>query len=61
MAGAPKANSENEKPDRKAAQKLVDVYHRTQLRALLDHVRDGFAQLDAGEIDEFELDDLVHH
>jgi hypothetical protein len=27
---------------------------------LLDHVRDGFASLDAGEIDEFELDDLIH-
>ena len=27
---------------------------------LLEHVRDGFARLDAGEIDEFELDSLVH-
>ncbi len=32
-----------------------------QLRALLAHVRTGFAQLDAGEIDPFELDDLIHH
>jgi hypothetical protein len=24
-------------------------------------VRDGFAQVDAGDIDEFELDDLTHH
>jgi hypothetical protein len=28
---------------------------------LLEHVRAGFARLDAGEIDEFELDDLLHH
>jgi len=27
---------------------------------LLEHVRDGFARLDAGEIDAFELDDLIH-
>lgn len=24
-------------------------------------MRAGFAQLDAGEIDEFDLDDLIHH
>jgi hypothetical protein len=24
-------------------------------------VRDGFARYDAGEIDAFELDDLIHH
>jgi hypothetical protein len=24
-------------------------------------VREGFARLDAGEIDAFELDDLIHH
>jgi hypothetical protein len=26
---------------------------------LLEHVREGFARLDAGEIDAFELDELV--
>jgi hypothetical protein len=36
-------------------------YHQTQLRALLERVRDGLARLDAGEIDEFDLDDLIHH
>ena len=40
---------------------LIATYHQTQLRALLEHVRVGFAQLDAGEIDEFDLDDLIHH
>jgi hypothetical protein len=27
---------------------------------LLDRVREGFARLDAGEIDAFDLDDLIH-
>jgi len=35
-------------------------YHEEQLRVLLDHVRDGFASLDAGSIDAFELDELIH-
>jgi hypothetical protein len=50
-----------EKADRRAARELIATYHRTQLRALLEQVRAGFAQLDAGEIDEFDLDDLIHH
>jgi hypothetical protein len=37
------------------------VYHEAQLRTLLEHVRAGFARLDAGEMDPFELDDLIHH
>jgi hypothetical protein len=40
---------------------VVASYHQEQLRALLDHVRQGFAHLDAAEIDEFELDDIIHH
>ena len=49
------------KADRRAARELIAGYHQTQLRALLEHVRVGFAELDAGEIDEFVLDDLIHH
>jgi hypothetical protein len=49
-----------EKAERRAARERVGNYHRAELRHLLDHVRDGFARLDAGEIDEFELDDLIH-
>jgi hypothetical protein len=40
---------------------MIAAYHQSQLRTLLEHVRSGFAQLDAGTIDEFELDDLIHH
>ena len=31
------------------------------LADLLEHVRRGFAEYDAGQIDAFELDDLIHH
>ena len=50
----------SEKAKRRAARELIAAYHREQLRALLERVRDGFAHLDRGEIDEFDLDDLIH-
>jgi hypothetical protein len=49
------------KADRRAARDQIGAYHQAQLRSLLEHVRAGFAQLDAGKIDEFDLDDLIHH
>ena len=39
---------------------MVGSYHERELRALLEHIRDGFARLDAGELDAFELDEVVH-
>ena len=45
---------------RRAARELIAAYHQEQLRALLEHVREGFVRLDAGELDVFELDDLIH-
>ncbi|HUF32985.1 MAG TPA: hypothetical protein VMN58_07240 [Acidimicrobiales bacterium] len=55
---APDASSEKAK--RREARAIVGAYHQEQLRVLLEHVREGFDLLDAGEIDEFELDDLIH-
>lgn len=52
---------EDPKERRRAARELVGRYHAEQLRILLEHVREGFQQLDSGEIDEFALDDLIHH
>jgi len=49
-----------EKAERQAARELIAGYHQEQLHRLLERVRDGFVQLDSGEIDVFELDDLVH-
>jgi len=51
----------DEKTERRAARELIATYHQTQLRALLDRVRAGFAQFDAGDIDEFDFDGLIHH
>ena len=60
MTEASREAAADEKGRRRAARELIAAYHQQQLRALLDRVRDGFAQLDAGEIDEFDLDDLIH-
>ena len=50
-----------DKAAREAARQLIGTYHQAELRALLEHVRTGFSELDAGSIDEFELDALIHH
>jgi hypothetical protein len=52
---------EGERTRRRAARQFIGEYHEQQLRLLLERVRDGFARMDAGEIEPFELDDLIHH
>jgi hypothetical protein len=49
-----------ERAERRAARATIGAYNEAQLRLLLDRVRDGFSRLDAGEIDAFELDELIH-
>jgi hypothetical protein len=62
MSGARGARDEQDaKAERRAARRVVSEYHQEQLRILLEHVRSGFTHLDAGDIDEFELDDLIYH
>ena len=51
----------SEKAQRRAARKTIAAYHEEQLQLLLERVREGFARLDAGEIDVFELDELINH
>ncbi len=51
---------DEQKAKRRAAPELIATYHQTQLRALLDRVRAGLAEFDAGDIDEFDLDGLIH-
>lgn len=48
------------KTNRREVRAIVVAYHREELRALLQHVREGFAGLDTADVDEFELDDLIH-
>jgi hypothetical protein len=62
VSGAGNSRDGNgEKAERRAAREVIAAYHQSQLRSLLDRVRTGFTQLDAGDIDEFDLDDLIHH
>ena len=53
-------NQTGEKEARRAGRRTIAAYHEQQLSLLLERVREGFARLDAGEIDVFELDDLIH-
>jgi hypothetical protein len=49
------------KAKRRADQALVAAYHQARLADLLEHVRQGFQEYDAGRIDAFELDEIIHH
>jgi hypothetical protein len=49
------------KAQRRADIEAVRAYHEQHLAKLLEHVREGFARYDAGGIDAFELDELIHH
>src|SRR6266545_3772466 len=53
--------AEPSKADRRDARAAVGRYHEAELQRLLERVRDGLARYDAGRIDAFELDDLIHH
>lgn len=57
MSGDPARPSQSE---RRAYVALVVGYHEAQLADLLERVRDGFERYDAGELDAFELDELIH-
>jgi len=54
------AEASSDRTKRREALAIVGAYNQEQLRSLLEHVREGFTKLDAGEVDEFELDDLIH-
>jgi hypothetical protein len=58
---APHGDDRASKAQRRAAREAVAAYHEEELAKLLENVRDGFARLDAGESDAFDLDDLIHH
>ena len=36
------------------------IYHEARLVELLERLRKGFADFDAGTLDAFELDEIVH-
>lgn len=49
------------KAARRAARLVIGNYHQAQLAELIEHVREALVRYDAGEIDVFDLDDLIHH
>ena len=48
------------KAERQADEALVVGYHEARLADLLERVREGFERYDSGELDAFELDELIH-
>lgn len=46
---------------RQAGRQLIAAYHDEQLRLLLNHIRGSFTKFDAGEIDVFDLDEIIGH
>lgn len=49
------------KAARRAARATVGEYHAARLAELIEHVREALARYDAGEIDAFDLDNVIHH
>ncbi len=48
------------KAERQADEALVVGYHEARLADLLERVREGFERYGSGELDAFELDELIH-
>lgn len=48
------------KAERRAAAKLVSGYHEAQLNELVAHVADAVDRHRAGELDAFEVDEVIH-
>src|SRR5215210_2401061 len=55
------AQASPSKSEQRAARAVVGAYHEAELARLIEHVRKGLERYDAGEIDAFELDELIHH
>ena len=47
------------KAARPAARRTVGGYHAAQLAELIEHVREGLVRYEAGEIDAFDLDEVI--
>lgn len=48
------------KSERQAARASVGVYHGAEFAKLIGDIRAGLARYDAGAIDAFEFDEIVH-
>jgi hypothetical protein len=59
MSSNVRAYSTDAKARRRADRALLATYHEAKLADLLGHVRAGFAAYDSGQIDAFQLDDVI--
>jgi hypothetical protein len=57
----PAGHRVDSKAERRAARERIRAYHEAKLSELIEHVREALARYDAGEIDVFDLDDVIHH
>jgi hypothetical protein len=48
-------------PEYQRANETVATYHETCLRELLAHVADALDRYRAGDIDAFDVDEIIHH
>ena len=44
----------------RAARALVGVYHEAELAGLIEHVSDAIDRYRAGELDAYEVDEIIH-
>lgn len=58
--GAVVGASSEAKAKRRAATEKVGAYHEARLAEVQDHVRKALAAFDAGELDAFEVDAVIH-
>jgi hypothetical protein len=52
--------SPGSKERRRAAHAVVATYHEAELAGLLEHVADAIGRYRAGELDAFEVDEVIH-
>lgn len=48
------------KAERRAVRQRIGAYHAAELAGLLAHLRSAFDEYEAGRIDPFGLDDIIH-
>ena len=48
------------KARRRTAQALIATYHQAELAGLLEHVADAIEHYRKGELDVFEVDEVIH-
>lgn len=48
------------KAERRAARERVSAYHQAELAKLVEHVEQAIVRYRAGEIDVYEVDEVIH-